>query len=102
MTRVHPGLLGIGPGRQSLRPPGALARHIGHLLTPVDTERRHIVVVESLLLVIAKHDQDVGCAALQGLSHLRNALLVGRMPLLEDLWRQLLCNTWIYFSQQLL
>src|SRR5215472_2408205 len=102
MTGIHPGFLRIGPGRESLRPPGALARHIGYLLAPVDTERRHIIVVEGLLLVIAEHDQHVGRAALQGLSNFGNALLVGRVPLLEDVWRQLLRHTWIYFSQQFL
>src|SRR5262245_8497520 len=98
MTGIHSGLLGIGPGREGLRPPGALARHIGHLFTPVDTERRHIIVVEGLLLVIAEHDQHVGRTALQGLSNLGNTLLVGRVPFLEDLWLQLLRNTWSYFS----
>src|SRR5215475_9692977 len=102
MTGIHPGLLGIGPGRKGLRPPGALARHIGYLLAPVDTERRHVVIMEGLLLVIAEYDQYVGSAALQGLSNFGNALLVGRVPLLEDVWRQFLRHTWVYFSQQFL
>src|SRR5262245_63760550 len=102
MARIHPGLLGISPGRQGLRPSGAPTRHIGHLLAPVDTECRHIIVVEGLLLVVAKHNQYVGRATLQGLSNLGNTFLVSRVPLLEDLWRQLLRHTWIYFSQQFL
>src|SRR5262245_60892655 len=102
MTGIHSGLLGIGPGREGLRPPGVPARHIGYLLAPVDTERRHIIVVEGLLLVIAEHDQYVGRAALQCLSNFGNALLVGRVPLLEDVWRQLLRHTWVYFGQQFL
>src|SRR5262245_17512749 len=102
MTGIHPGLLRIGPSREGLRPPGTLARHIGYLLAPVDTERRHIIVVECLLLVIAEHDQHVGRAALQCLSNFGNTLLVGRVSLLEDVWRQFLCHTWSYFSQQLL
>src|SRR5713101_8156365 len=73
-----------------------------YLLTPVDTERRHIIVVEGFLLVIAEHDQHVGCATLQSLSNLGNALLVGGVPLLEDLWGQLLRNPGVDFRQQLL
>src|SRR6266496_5039188 len=102
MARIHPRFLGIGPGREGLRPPGALAWHIGYLLAPVDTERRHVIVVEGLLLVIAQDDQYVWRAALQGRSNLGNALLVSRVPLLEDLWCQLLRNSGIDFSQQLL
>jgi hypothetical protein len=102
MARIHPGLLRIGPGRQGLRPPGALARHIGYLLAPVDTERWHIIIVEGLLLVITEYDQHVGRAALQGLSNPGNTLLVGRVPLLEDVRRQLLRNSGVDFSQQLL
>src|SRR5688500_2769336 len=102
MTGIHSGFLRIGPGRKGLRPSGAPAWHIGHLFTPVDTERRHVIVVEGLLLVITEHDQHVGRTALQSLSHLSNALLVGRVSLLEDLWRQLLRDPGVDFSQQLL
>src|SRR5262245_5258810 len=102
MARIHPGLLGIRPGRQGLRPSRALAWDIGHLFTPVDTERRHIIVVEGLLLVIAEDNQHISRAALQRLSNLGNALLVCRVPLLEDRWRQLLRHPRVDFSEQFL
>ncbi len=46
--------------------------------------------MEGLLLVITEHNQYVRRAALESLSNLGNALLVGLMSLLADLWLQLL------------
>jgi hypothetical protein len=77
-------------------------RDIGNLLTPVDTERRHVIVVEGLLLVIAEDDQDVWRDTLQGLGESGNALLVSVVPLLENFRRQLLRNPGAGFRQQLL